>query len=176
VDAAYFRKLFAYNRWANDRVLEQAMALPVENYTAKVAGLSFETLHATLTHVFVADAVWLGRWKARPLTGDLADARRMDRVVETEVPTLRILLERWRAMESDRQEYLASLSDEDVRRPIAYQSQNGTTYLHPLGEQMAHVINHGTQFRAEAAVALTAFGSSPGDMDLIAYLRQLDTA
>jgi uncharacterized damage-inducible protein DinB len=175
MDAAFFRKLFAYNRWANDRVLERAIALPEVDYFANVPGLSFETLHATLAHIFVAEAVWLGRWESRPLTGHLADGRRMNRIVEAEVPTLEILVERWQAVESDRHEFIARLTDEEVARPVSYQSVDGTRYAHPLGEQMAHVINHGTQFRAEAAVALTAFGFSPGDLDLIRYLRELQT-
>jgi uncharacterized damage-inducible protein DinB len=37
---------------------------------------------------------------------------------------------------------------------------------------LVHVVNHGTQFRSEAAVALTEYGHSPGDLDLIFYLRQ----
>jgi len=36
---------------------------------------------------------------------------------------------------------------------------------------MAHLVSHGTQYRAEAAWSLTELGSSPGDLDLILYLR-----
>jgi uncharacterized damage-inducible protein DinB len=172
VDAEFFRLLFSYSGWANQRVLERASKLREEDYFAPVAGLSFDTLHATLAHAYVADAVWLARWQGRPLTRHMADARQMDRIVETEVRTLEELVQRWRALELERLEYLAWLSDEDVKAPLAYRTTDGREFSQPLGEQMAHVINHGTQYRTEASVALTAHGFSPGDLDLAFYLRE----
>jgi uncharacterized damage-inducible protein DinB len=37
---------------------------------------------------------------------------------------------------------------------------------------MAHVVNHGTQHRAEAAALLTDYGCSPGDVDMIYFLDE----
>jgi uncharacterized damage-inducible protein DinB len=38
---------------------------------------------------------------------------------------------------------------------------------------MAHLVNHGTQHRTEAAALLTDFGHSPGDIDLIYFLDEM---
>jgi uncharacterized damage-inducible protein DinB len=172
VNADYFRLLFSYNLWANERVFERAGKVREEDYFAAVPGLSFDTLHATLAHMIVADAVWLGRWTRRELSGPMSNARDMAPIIERELRTYEDVVERWRMIEAQRFDFLAWLSDEEVAKPLVYRTVDGTEYAHPLGQQMAHVLNHGTQFRSEAAVALTKHGFSPGDLDLALYLRE----
>jgi uncharacterized damage-inducible protein DinB len=48
----------------------------------------------------------------------------------------------------------------------------GDEYTHPLSQMLMHIINHSTQTRSEAAVALTELGHSPGDLDFIVFIRQ----
>jgi uncharacterized damage-inducible protein DinB len=42
----------------------------------------------------------------------------------------------------------------------------------PVWLMLVHVVNHGTQHRAEAATLLTAEGRSPGELDLINYVEE----
>ena len=39
---------------------------------------------------------------------------------------------------------------------------------------LAHLANHGTQHRSEAAMLLTSYGYSPDDLDLIVFLREME--
>src|SRR4051794_31126041 len=70
--------LFAYNRWADDRVVAAARTLTPEQYTREPAP-GWASIRATLVHV--ADATWI--W-ARRLRGEAVSAR----ATEVEVPTL----------------------------------------------------------------------------------------
>ena len=172
MDADYFRMLFAYNDWANARVLAATEGVADAGYFAEQPGLSFRSLHATLVHVLAAEAVWLGRWRGEPLTGLMADARRTDLIATQEIRSFDEVIERWRSITADLREFAASLTDETVGADLRYVMTDGREFSQPLGYQMAHVVNHGTQFRAEAAVGLTALGRSPGDLDLMVYLRE----
>ncbi|MPZ48257.1 MAG: hypothetical protein GEU75_02910 [Dehalococcoidia bacterium] len=160
--------LCAYNRWANERVLGAAEALTAAQYGAPLPGLSAQgSFAAAMGHQLGTEAVWLARCQGEsPAT--MASGK--------DFPTLESLRDRWRELGAEQGRFLAGLGDEDIGRLVTYRTMGGETYTQPLGHMLAHVVNHGTQFRAEAAVALTAMGHSPGDLDLIFYLRALQSA
>jgi uncharacterized damage-inducible protein DinB len=169
----HYRLLFEYDAWANQRVLEEAESVPEGDYYAAAPGLSFGSLHATLVHILVAEVVWLARWHGGRPPEALRDARQADRLARDEVPTFARLQALWRQHEASLASFIAELSDEAVEAVLSYEDQYGHAWTQPLWQLMTHLLNHGTQFRAEAAVRLTQLGCSPGDLDLIVWLRAL---
>ena len=71
---------------------------------------------------------------------------------------------------------LAGLRDEDLDRVVHYKTTTGKPSSDTLGPLLLHVVNHGTQHRSEVAAMLTELGHSPGDLDLLLYLRQRPTS
>jgi uncharacterized damage-inducible protein DinB len=69
------------------------------------------------------------------------------------------------------QRFLSGLSDDDLDRTIHYTSTRGKPFENTLWHILLHVANHSTQHRSEAAILLTEWGRSPGDLDLIFFLR-----
>jgi uncharacterized damage-inducible protein DinB len=167
----HFRLLFAYNRWANERVLAQVQQVPTEDYFALADGLSFGSLHATLVHILVGEIVWFARWQGGLPPENLKDARKADQIAAGEIADFESLLALWHSEWPKQEAFAAALDDDDINRPLSYQTQYGEPNTQPLGQLVAHLVNHGTQFRAEAAVRLTQLGQSPGDLDLIVYIR-----
>ena len=174
--ADYFRTILQYNRWANRLILDKAALAPLEAYHAKADGLSFGSLHGTLVHALVAEVVWLSRWRGELPPDALKDARRSDLIALEQIPTFEALKTLWEAEDAKLVVFIGELTDEQAAGAISYKTQYGESNAQPLAELIAHFVNHGTQFRSEAAVRLSQLGLSPGDLDLIVYLRQRSPA
>ncbi len=174
MSADLYRMLFAYNDWANARILNRAAEVADADYLATVPGLSFGSLHGTLVHAFVAEIIWLARWQGGQPPESLRSGPRSNIVAATEITTLPELRSRWAEVESRRRMYLDFLPDAAVEGMLAYQMSDGTPCKDRLENLMLHTVNHGTQFRTEAAVRLSQLGHSPGDLDLIVFLRERD--
>jgi uncharacterized damage-inducible protein DinB len=171
MDAEFWRMAFRYNRWANRLVLTKASEVPEADYYAPAPGLSFGSLHATLVHTLVAEVVWLARFEGGLPPEELKDARKADDLAVSQLPTLESLKAKWREVDMQMVRIFQPLQDANVASKLAYRSQSGESFEQPMGELLLHLLNHGTQFRAEAAVRLSALGFSPGDLDLIVWLR-----
>jgi uncharacterized damage-inducible protein DinB len=69
-------------------------------------------------------------------------------------------------------EFVENLKDEELYRKFKYVSTEGYPHERLLWEAMAHLVNHGTQHKTEAAAILTGMNHPPGDIDLIVFLNE----
>lgn len=144
-------------------MLDAAAGLTAEQYTTVYPGLSFGSVRGSLVHVLMAEHTWRRR---------IADGvSERSPLSEADLPEFAGLRQRWAEEEAALRAFVAGLTDDRLAAPVAYTSTDGKDYQTPLWQILTHVVNHGTQFRAEAAVALTALGRSPGDLDFIYYVR-----
>ena len=150
MDVADIRFLFAYDRWATEKVLALARTVPLEEWSESNR-IDRRGLGGIMLHALGAHERWRSGWQrlalpARRETGSL--------------PTVDELRELWRVEWALIDAYLHGLTYEEVRGPF-----DDVTLWHTF----VHVVNHGTQHRSEAAVLLTIKGRSPGDLDLIDF-------
>lgn len=148
--------LYNYNYWANGRILRMAAGATDEQFVAP-GPVPHGSLRGTLVHMLDIEWSWRLRWQGMAET----EALRAENF-----PTVAALVTRWREDEQEMRAYLATLRDDDLARGVAL--SRGPI---PLWRFLLHVVNHGTQHRSEAAVLLTGFGHSPGDLDFTVFTR-----
>jgi uncharacterized damage-inducible protein DinB len=155
--------LYRYNNWANTRILNAAEGLTDEQFSAP-ASFPHGGVRGTLVHAMFAEWIWRNRWEGVSPTF---------RIKEEEFPTLASLRIRWVEEEAKLLAFIESVSDERLYSVFDYKTTRGDPMSEPaLWPVMVHVVNHGTQHRAEAAALLTNFDHSPGDIDMIVFLRE----
>jgi uncharacterized damage-inducible protein DinB len=155
--------LFDYNYWANSRVLQSAASLSDDVFQAPYK-LSHGSLRGALVHILGAEIVWRLRCQEGISMSSMPG--------EQEFQTPAILQQRWAVEERLMRDFLSSLTDQALSKTVKYNTTQDEPHQNPLWQVLVHVVNHGTQFRSEAAVAETDYGRSPGNLDFIYYLRQ----
>lgn len=155
-------QLFAYNEWANDRMLASLEPLASDQF-ARDLGSSFGSVGETAAHIAAAEWVWLSRWKGTSPRSMPDWAQR---------PPFIELKAKFAELENERSAYLAGLSDADLRQSLAFTLFNGTADAQPLGVQFQHLVNHGTYHRGQIAAMLRQLGAKPASTDLIRWMRE----
>lgn len=159
---AYLKTLYAYDAWANARVLDTAARLDPPSLDATpLAGLG--SLREIFTHT--VGALWI--WRSR-LEG-VSPPAMLDPAA---FPDLAAIRERWRAEEEALSVVISRLNDAAMAEDFVYKTTTGKEHRNPLWQILVHLANHGTQHRSEAAALLTSLGASPGNLDMIFFFRE----
>ena len=152
--------LYQYNQWANAKILDAAANITQEQFAAP-ATFPHGGLRGTLVHALFAEWIWRQRWEGTSPT---------TRWKPEEFSTFESLRTRWLQEEEQLMNFVSHVTDEQLHSTFDYRNIAGKPLTQVLWYAMAHVVNHGTQHRTEAAAMLTDLGYSPGDLDLIYFL------
>ncbi len=156
------RALYAYNAWANARILDTAERMNLQQFIAQSNGAG--SVREILVHTASAHWTWLERWQGRSPEA---------RWNPLEFPYVASLRARWGGVEAETARFIAALDEADLASEISYVNFRGETWTYPLWQMLVHQANHATQHRSEAALLMTERGHSPGDLDFLVYYDTL---
>ena len=156
------RELYAYNRWANRRLVEAAAAHD-DDALARDLGSSFPSVLATLAHIVSADWIWLRRWAGVSPTAAPADWA---------LASLAAIRARWEDVETERSTVLSDLDDGTLGREVAYRNTAGVAFTSRMDEMLRHVVDHSTYHRGQVVTMLRQLGGTPPPTGLIVFYRE----
>lgn len=147
------RDLFAYDRWATERVLGALAGIDDATWQRSEV-VDERGLGGILVHMLGAYQRW---------HHGLAEDGGTHRPEREPLLSPAELRRRWEAEWAGMDAFLASIDETWLAR-----DDEGV----PFAGMLLHLANHDTQHRSEAAVLLTQAGRSPGELDLITWLEE----
>lgn len=151
--------MYAYTAWADELVLDAASRLSEKELRGEPGGGRGSVLD-NLGHVAGAQIHWLEAWR-----GEGRGARPEPRPGEA----MTWLRERFATSHGGLTAFIDGLDEDGLDRELELSAGTLRRKRWPRWQLTMHVALHSTQHRAETAVALTALGCSPGDLDYGRY-------
>lgn len=156
------RTTYGYTAWANERILDVTERVrPAEFIAARPGG--YGSIRDTLVHMFDTQRSWLERCQ------NLPDTPEPDPTGFADVGEIRAF---WAEIEAATQTYLTGITDEDLAAHVTWQSTGGKTSSRARWELLLHQANHAAIHRGELAYTLTELGHSPGELEVMDFLRR----
>lgn len=155
------RTLLRYNVWAHARVWNCAVKLDADAFVRDV-GYSFGSVRSQFVHVMSVDARWLARVRDLEVPAHLvADA----------FPTHAAVRETWNVVEQSMLDYAEHVTDKQLERTIEFNlAHRGGIRHNTVWQILTHVVNHGTDHRAQILAMLHQLGAPTVEQDLMFYL------
>jgi uncharacterized damage-inducible protein DinB len=154
--------LFAYDRWADRRILDAVDALDAEAYGRALVS-SFPSVRDTLVHALAARWVWLRRCTDTSPAGMPQGWQGMG---------FEALGAAWQEVDAELAAFLAGLAETDLDRTLAYRDTRGRDFAQPLWQVLRHVVNHATYHRGQLVTLLRQVGAEPPATDMVVYHRE----
>lgn len=161
------QSLFAYNDWANRKLLSAVRHLSNDEFIRDLQS-SHSSVRDTLVHIVGGHWVWLRRWLGESVEEIVA---RCDEVWDPQkFPNVAILESAFAALEKEQNSLLVSLTDERINMRVSFENFQGQIWELSLGEMMQHVVNHSTYHRGQVVTMLRQLGQAPPSTDLSLFL------
>lgn len=156
------RTLYAYNRWANHRVLGTVRPLEQHDFT-RDNSTSHGSIRGTIVHILWAEWIWLQRWRGESPKRIFAQADFAD---------IAAIEAYWQGVESEQQEFIVQLSDGRLKDRLTYENLQGERWTYQLRHMMQHVVNHSSYHRGQVVTLLRQLKHTPLATDFLVFLDE----
>jgi uncharacterized damage-inducible protein DinB len=156
-----FASLYAYNRWADRRVLEACRKLTPEQYAAEPLP-GWTSVRSSVVHIAIVTEGWL-----RGVAGESVQEIPSEAELAT-VDDAERLLDRAYAIF---QRVIPELTPEQLAAPRTFSGRGRTAVLPPWAV-LRHIVNHSTYHRGQVAAKLKRLGVDPPATDMIFWVME----
>jgi uncharacterized damage-inducible protein DinB len=155
------RTLYDYNQWAHERVWACIQTLDDAQFT-RPFDYSLGSVRDQIVHVMSVDARWFAR---------LAGESLMPHLQAVDYGTVDAARVQWQVSALRNREIMGRLSDAQLGEEITYDMPHrGGLKRTARWQVVAHVVNHGTDHRAQMLGLLHQLGAPTVEQDLMFYL------
>ena len=159
MNVADVRTLFAYNRWATERLLDAARSLDRAELTRDF-GVSYRSVRGTLVHTLWSEWIWWRRW---------AGESPRQRFAEDDFPDVPGMAARWGEIHDGQRDFVLGLTERRLASRIAYENLEGERWEYRLDHMIQHVVNHSSYHRGQVVSLLRQLGRTPPTTDLLDF-------
>jgi uncharacterized damage-inducible protein DinB len=156
-----FVSLFAYNRWADRRVLEACGKLSAEQYAAEpVPG--WASVRSSLVHIASATQNWIRR-----IAGEVATTAQTEADLPTHEAVQRHLDRAYEILDG----LWPTLTPQRLAAPQTFLIRGRSVVLPPW-LVLRHVVNHATYHRGQIASKLKRLGVEQASTDMVVWVLE----
>ena len=154
--------LHAFNSWADNRILDAAVAMPSEKVMQDLKS-SHGGIHGTLVHLVGSEKMWLSRWTGKPDAAFLSGA---------DVPTVEAVRNAWVAVGFETAKFLGAMTDRKLQDTFTMKTSKGDTYTHIYWQAFQHMVDHCSYHRGQIVSMMRQQGTAPPTTGLINFYRE----
>ncbi len=158
MNADAFRQLYDYHFSENRKIWYKFIVPLTQDRFTQGAGYSHGSVRNQVVHLMNADDIWFSelRGVAEP------------NLLGKEVDDREVIRKHWDALERTMREYLADLKNEKLfEKPITVPEEDRILFTWQV---LIHVVNHGTDHRAQVLRLLNDLGVKTEAQDFIFYV------
>ena len=168
----HYRLMAKYNRWLNERLYAACESL-TDAERKRDRGAFFGSIHQTLTHLVLADKMWLQRFALQgvafpALTPGLLHLPAGADYTSALYPDWLDLKHNRALLDAAIDAWLAEMIPTFLLAPMMYTNTQGVAREHQAWQELSQLFNHQTHHRGQVTTLLTQAGVTVGVTDLIA--------
>ena len=161
MNTEWIKTLFAYNQWAHDQVWACILTLNDEQFV-QASNYSIGSVRNQIVHVMSVDNRWMARVCGTPTPAHFRPE---------DFASAHAVRAQWEPLAKDQRAVVARLTDAELAETIAYEMPSrGGAKANTRWEILLHMINHGTDHRAQILRLLYELGAPTVEQDLMIYL------